>query len=188
LANQARERRYGDRTTFNRNLHVNPTNLCVANCALCSFSRRSPEQPGAYTLSLSQAWDKLKARLDAGDPVTEVHVVGGLSDSLSFDYYIDLLAGFKRLLPSLHVKAFSAVEVFHFHKRFHLEVREVLQRLRAAGLGSLPGGGAEIFAPACASASVPTSATRRNGWTCTASPTDGFALQLHHALRHHRDN
>ena len=147
LANQARERRYGDSTTFNRNLHVNPTNLCVANCALCSFSRRSPEQPGAYTLSLTQAWDKLKARLDAGDPVTEVHVVGGLSDSLSFDYYIDLLAGFKRLLPSLHVKAFSAVEIFHFHKRFHLEVREVLQRLRAAGLGSLPGGGAEIFAP-----------------------------------------
>ena len=147
LANQVREQRHGDRTTFNRNLHVNPTNLCVANCALCSFSRRSPEQPGAYTLSLSQAWDKLKARLDAGDPVTEVHVVGGLSDSLSFDYYIDLLAGFKRLLPSLHVKAFSAVEIFHFHKHFQLEVREVLQRLRAAGLDSLPGGGAEIFAP-----------------------------------------
>jgi aminodeoxyfutalosine synthase len=147
LANQVREQRHGDRTTFNRNLHINPSNLCVAGCLLCSFSRRSPEQPGAYTLSLSQAWDKLKARLDAGGRVTEVHVVGGLNDSLPFDYYVELLAGLKRLQPALHIKAFSAVEIFHFHKLFQLEVREVLRRLVAAGLGSLPGGGAEIFAP-----------------------------------------
>jgi aminodeoxyfutalosine synthase len=147
LANQVREQRHGDRTTFNRNLHINPSNLCVAGCPLCSFSRRSPEQPGAYTLSLSQAWDKLKARFAAGDPVTEVHVVGGLNDSLPFDYYVELLAGLKRLQPALHIKAFSAVEIFHLHKLFHLEVREVLRRLVAAGLGSLPGGGAEIFAP-----------------------------------------
>jgi aminodeoxyfutalosine synthase len=147
LANQVRERRYRDRTTFNRNLHINPTNLCVASCKLCSFSRRSPEQSGAYTLTLAQAWDKVKARLDAGDPVTEVHVVGGLSDNLPFNYYLDLVAGIKQLQPTLHIKAFSAVEIFHFHKHFRLEVREVLQRLRAAGLDSLPGGGAEIFAP-----------------------------------------
>ncbi|MGB8297775.1 MAG: aminofutalosine synthase MqnE [Polyangia bacterium] len=147
LANQVREQRHGDRTTFNRNLHINPTNLCVAGCKLCSFSRRSPEQPGAYTLSLSQAWDKLKARLDAGEPVSEVHVVGGLNEALPFDYYTELLAGLKRLQPALHIKAFSAVEIFHFHKLFQLDVREVLQRLLAAGLGSLPGGGAEIFAP-----------------------------------------
>ena len=146
LANQVREQRYRDRTTFNRNLHINPTNLCVASCALCSFSRRSPEQPGAYTLSLSQAWDKLKARLQAG-PLTEVHVVGGLNGGLPFDYYTELLAGLKRLQPTLHIKAFSAVEIFHFHKLFQLQVREVLQRLAAAGLDSLPGGGAEIFAP-----------------------------------------
>ena len=147
LANQVREQRHGDRTTFNRNLHINPTNLCVAGCKLCSFSRRSPEQPGAYTLSLSQAWDKLKARLDAGEPVSEVHVVGGLNEALPFDYYTELLAGLKRLQPALHIKAFSAVEIFHFHKLFQLDVGEVLQRLVAAGLGSLPGGGAEIFAP-----------------------------------------
>ena len=147
LANQVREQRHGDRTTFNRNLHINPSNLCVAGCPLCSFSRRSPEQPGAYTLSLSQAWDKLKARFAAGDPVTEVHVVGGLNDSLPFDYYVELLAGLKRLQPALHIKAFSAVEIFHFHKLYQLDVGEILQRLVAAGLGSLPGGGAEIFAP-----------------------------------------
>jgi aminodeoxyfutalosine synthase len=147
LANQMREQRNGDRTTFNRNLHINPSNLCVAGCPLCSFSRRSPDQPGAYTLSLSQAWDKLQARLDAGDRVTEVHVVGGLNDSLPFDYYVELLAGLKRLQPALHIKAFSAVEIFHFHKLYQLDVGEILQRLVAAGLGSLPGGGAEIFAP-----------------------------------------
>jgi aminodeoxyfutalosine synthase len=146
LANQARERRHGDRTTFNRNLHVNPTNLCIAGCKLCSFSRRSPEQPGAYTLSLAQVWDKLKSRLQAGR-LTEVHLVGGLSESLPFDYYLELVAGCRQLQPTLHIKAFSAVEIFHFHRVFQLEVREVLQRLRAAGLGSLPGGGAEIFAP-----------------------------------------
>jgi aminodeoxyfutalosine synthase len=147
LANQAREQLHGDRTTFNRNLHINPTNLCVAGCQLCSFSRRSPDQPGAYTLGLSQVWDKLKARLDSGDPVTEVHVVGGLNDSLPFDYYLELVAGLKRLQPTLHIKAFSAVEIVHFHKLFQLQVGEVLQRLVAAGLDSLPGGGAEIFAP-----------------------------------------
>jgi aminodeoxyfutalosine synthase len=147
LANQMREQLHCDRTTFNRNLHINPTNLCVASCKLCSFSRRSPEQPGAYTLSLSQAWDKLRARTDSGDPVTEVHVVGGLNANLPFDYYVDLLEGLKRLQPALHIKAFSAVEIFHFHKLYRLDVREVLQRLLAAGLGSLPGGGAEIFAP-----------------------------------------
>jgi aminodeoxyfutalosine synthase len=79
--------------------------------------------------------------------VTEVHVVGGLNVSLPFDYYTELLAGLRGLQPMLHIKAFSAVEIFHFHKLFQLEVREVLQRLVAAGLGSLPGGGAEIFAP-----------------------------------------
>jgi aminodeoxyfutalosine synthase len=147
LANRVREQRYGDRTTFNRNLHINPTNVCMAGCNLCSFSRRRADEPGAYTLTLEQAWDKLRARLDAGDPVTEVHVVGGLNPSLPFDYYVDLLAGLKRLQPSLHLKAFSAVEIWQFHKLFKLEVAQVLQRLRAAGLDSLPGGGAEIFAP-----------------------------------------
>jgi aminodeoxyfutalosine synthase len=147
LANQMREQLHGDRTTFNRNLHINPSNLCVAGCKLCSFSRSSPEQPGAYTLSLSQAWDKLRARLDSDDRVTEAHVVGGLNGALPFDYYVELVAGLKRLQPALHIKAFSAVEIFHFHKLFQLEVREVLRRLVAAGLGSLPGGGAEIFAP-----------------------------------------
>jgi aminodeoxyfutalosine synthase len=147
LANRVREGRFGDRTTFNRNLHINPTNLCVAGCKLCSFSRRRADEPGAYTMTLQQAWDRLKARLDQGDRVTEVHVVSGLNQDLPFDYYTELLAGLKRLQPSIHLKAFSAVEIFQFHKLFNLSVAEVLQRLAQAGLDSLPGGGAEIFAP-----------------------------------------
>ena len=147
LANRVREERFGDRTTFNRNLHINPTNMCVAGCTLCSFSRRRADEPGAYTMTLQQAWDRLKARLDKGDPVTEVHVVSGLNQDLPFDYYTELLAGLRRLQPSIHLKAFSAVEIFQFHKLFNLSVAEVLQRLAQAGLDSLPGGGAEIFAP-----------------------------------------
>ncbi|HEX7599612.1 MAG TPA: aminofutalosine synthase MqnE [Polyangia bacterium] len=147
LANRVREGRFGDRTTFNRNLHINPTNLCVGACKLCSFSRSRADEPGAYTMSVEEACDKLSARLQAGDPVTEVHVVGGLNRDLPFDYYLELLAGLKRLQPSIHLKAFSAVEIFQFHRLYQLEVPEVLRRLVAAGLDSLPGGGAEIFAP-----------------------------------------
>jgi aminodeoxyfutalosine synthase len=147
LANRAREQRFGDRTTYNRNLHINPTNVCMAGCKLCSFSRCRPDQPGAYTMTLEQAWERLDARLRAGDRVTEVHVVSGLNRDLPFDYYLELLAGLKRLQPSIHLKAFSAVEIFQFHKLFGLEIAEVLRRLRAAGLDSLPGGGAEILAP-----------------------------------------
>jgi aminodeoxyfutalosine synthase len=147
LANRVREQRFGDRSTYNRNLHINPTNVCMAGCKLCSFSRKRPDEPGAYTMTLEQAWDKLRARLQAGDRVTEVHVVAGLNQELPFDYYLELLAGLKRVQPSIHLKAFSAVEIFQFHKLFGLEIGEVLRRLHAAGLDSLPGGGAEILAP-----------------------------------------
>jgi aminodeoxyfutalosine synthase len=98
-------------------------------------------------MTLEQAWDKLRARLQAGDRVTEVHVVAGLNQELPFDYYLELLAGLKRVQPSIHLKAFSAVEIFQFHRLFGLEIGEVLRRLRAAGLDSLPGGGAEILVP-----------------------------------------
>ena len=146
LANRVREQRFGHRTTYNRNLHINPSNVCVAGCRLCSYARRRLDEPGAFTLSLAQAWDKLRARLQAGDRVTEVHVVGALNPDLPFDYYLELVAGLKRLQPSIHIKAFSAVEIFQFHKWFGLDVEDVLRRLCAAGLDSLPGGGAEILA------------------------------------------
>jgi aminodeoxyfutalosine synthase len=147
LANEVRERLHGDRTYFNRNLHINATNVCVASCMFCSFARLKPGDAGAYTMSLDEAWGKLRARVEAGDPLTEVHIVNGLHDGLLFEYYEELLRGLKRIKPSIHLKAFTAVEIFFFHKHFGMPVRAVLERLRAAGMDSLPGGGAEIFAP-----------------------------------------
>jgi aminodeoxyfutalosine synthase len=147
LANDVRERRHGDRTFFNRNFHINATNVCVASCMFCSFARLEEGKPGAYTMSLDEAWAKLRIRVDADEPVTEIHIVNGLHDGLPFDYYTELLAGLKRIKPSIHLKAFTAVEIFYYHQHYGMPVEEVLTRLRAAGLGSLPGGGAEIFAP-----------------------------------------
>jgi aminodeoxyfutalosine synthase len=147
LANEVRERLHGDRTYFNRNLHINATNVCVASCMFCSFARLKEGDTGAYTMTHAEAWGKLQSRLDAGDPITEIHIVNGLHDGLPFDYYTELLAGLKRLKPSIHLKAFTAVEIFYFHKHFGMPIADVLERLRAAGLDSIPGGGAEIFAP-----------------------------------------
>jgi aminodeoxyfutalosine synthase len=147
LANDVRERLHGDRTYFNRNLHINPTNVCVAACKLCSFSRRAADAEGAFVLSVDEAVAKLRARLDAGDRVTEVHIVGGLHDGLPLEYFTDLLSALKATAPTIRLKAFSAVEIFFFHQLYRLSIEDVLRRLRAAGLDSLPGGGAEIFAP-----------------------------------------
>lgn len=145
LANVVRERHHASRTYFNRNLHINPTNVCTAACKLCSFSRRDADAPGAFALTVEEAVDKLRARLDAGDKVTEVHIVGGLHDGLPFDYFTRLLSGLKTLAPSIAIKAFSAVEIFFFHRCYGMPIEEILLRLRAAGLDSLPGGGAEIL-------------------------------------------
>jgi aminodeoxyfutalosine synthase len=145
LANQVRERLHGERVYFNRNLHINPTNVCVAQCKLCSFSRRAPGDPGAFVLTVDEAVERLRARLVPGDAPTEVHVVGGLFEGLPFSYFIELLSALKAAAPGISLKAFSAVEIFFFHRRYGLGIEEVLRRLQAAGLDSLPGGGAEIL-------------------------------------------
>lgn len=146
LANEVRERLHGQRTYFNRNMHINATNVCVAGCRFCSFARLKTGDAGAYTMTLEQAWGRLRERLAAGDPLTEIHIVNGLNDALPFSYYTDLLAGLKRLAPHVHLKAFTAVEIFFFHQHYGIPVADVLAQLRAAGMDSLPGGGAEIFA------------------------------------------
>jgi aminodeoxyfutalosine synthase len=145
LANQVRERLHADRTYFNRNLHINPTNVCVASCKLCSFSRRRADADGAFVLGVDQAVDKLRARLSAGDRVTEVHIVGGLHDGLPFDYFTSLLSSLKAAAPGISLKAFSAVEIFFFHRLYAMSIEDILRHLQAAGLDSLPGGGAEIL-------------------------------------------
>ncbi len=147
LANEVRERLHGDRTYFNRNFHINATNVCVASCRFCSFARLKEGDKDAYTMTHAEAWGKLQSRIDAKQPVTEIHIVNGLHDGLPFEYYTELLAGLKRIKPDIHLKAFTAVEIFYYHQHFGLSIQEVLSRLHTAGLDSLPGGGAEIFAP-----------------------------------------
>jgi len=144
LANREREKRHGARTFYNHNIRLEATNVCVASCLFCSFARLKEGDPGSYTMSLEQAWDKLRTRQH--EPITEVHVVNGLHPTLPFSYYTDLLAGFKRIRPDVHLKAFTAVEIAFFADLYGMSDEQVLRALMAAGLGSLPGGGAEIFA------------------------------------------
>jgi len=144
LANREREKRHGARTYYNFNIRLEATNVCVANCLFCSFARLRPGDAGSYTMSLEQAWDKLRQR--AGQPLTEIHVVNGLHPDLPFDYYTELLRGFKRIRPEIHLKCFTAVEIAFFADLYGRTDEQVLRQLQEAGLDSLPGGGAEIFA------------------------------------------
>ncbi len=144
LANREREKRHGARTYYNYNLRLEATNVCEASCLFCSFARLREGSPGAYTMTLEQAWQKLRER--ANQPLTEVHIVNGLHPGLPFSYYEELLSGLKRIRPEIHLKAFTAVEIAYFADIYGKTDEQVLVELRAAGLDSLPGGGAEIFA------------------------------------------
>jgi aminodeoxyfutalosine synthase len=143
LANSVRERRHGHKTYFNVNRHINPTNVCVAACRLCAFGRKR-DAPGAYTMALEEAFQT--AASGYSEAVTEFHIVGGLHPDLPFQYFLDLIAGLKERYPHVHLKAFTMVEVAYLAKRAKLSTRETLVQLKAAGVDSLPGGGAEIFA------------------------------------------
>ncbi len=145
LANHVREKLNGNAVYFNVNRHINPTNVCVASCKLCAFGRK-PEADGAYTMALEQVFET--AGQGWTEAITEFHIVGGLHPDLPFEYYLDLLRGLKARFPTVHLKAFTAVEIGYYVHLTQTSVRGVLERFKEAGLGSLPGGGAEIFAPA----------------------------------------
>jgi aminodeoxyfutalosine synthase len=144
IANRERERRHGARTFFNHNLRLEATNVCEASCLFCSFARLKEGMPGSHTMSVEQILGKLRQR--AAEPVTEVHIVNGLHPGLPFSYYTDLLSGLKKVRPGIHLKCFTAVEIAFFADHYGKTDTQVLQELKAAGLDSLPGGGAEIFA------------------------------------------
>lgn len=144
LANIVRERIHGDLTYFNRNLHINATNVCEADCIFCSFARLKTGDPDAYTMSIEQAVGRIEALSDAF--VSEVHIVNGLNPDLPFDYYTDLMKAIKAVRPDIHVKGFTAVEIHYYSEKYGMTYEQVLRRFVDAGLGSMPGGGAEIFA------------------------------------------
>jgi aminodeoxyfutalosine synthase len=142
LANHVRERMHGDRTYFNVNRHINPTNVCVAACRLCAFGRKK-DAPGAYTMALEEAFQT--AASGYSEAVTEFHIVGGLHPDLPFQYFLDLISGLKQRFPAVHLKAFTMVEIAFLAKIAKLSIRDTLVKLKEAGVDSLPGGGAEIF-------------------------------------------
>ena len=142
LANYVRTALHGDKTYYNRNRHINYTNVCALSCKFCSFYRKRGED-GAYEMPVEQVIATAKKAADTG--ATEVHIVGGLHPWLKFDYYLDMLRGIRSECPQLHIKAFTAIEIIHLGRIAHLSIRDVLTELQCAGLGSLPGGGAEIF-------------------------------------------
>ena len=143
LANRSRERRHGDLAYFNVNQHVNYTNYCNKFCSFCSFDRL-PGQEGAFWLTPEQAAAKIRAQLH--EPVTEVHMVAGVWPAIPYSYYLELLRAVKAARPSIHVKAFTMVELDQIAKVARKPLTEVLEELKAAGLDSCPGGGAEVFA------------------------------------------
>jgi aminodeoxyfutalosine synthase len=145
LANHVREKKHGDRTYFNRNFHIEPTNVCVFNCAFCSYSRGYANREEGWELSIEQMMHIVKSY--DGKPVTEVHIVGGVHPKMNMTFFLELLRSIKAHRPDLHIKAFTPVELDYMFRKAKLTVREGLEQAHAAGLDSLPGGGAEIFHP-----------------------------------------
>ncbi|HLM57590.1 MAG TPA: aminofutalosine synthase MqnE [Pyrinomonadaceae bacterium] len=142
LADSVRRRLHGPVTYFNVNRHFNPTNVCYADCKFCGFFR-TPRQPDAYTHNIE---DSLRIAGEAvGEGATELHIVGGLNTKLPFSYFTDLLSSLKKHYPQLHLKAWTMVELDHFARFYKMSDEEVIEQLKAAGMDSCPGGGAEIF-------------------------------------------
>jgi aminodeoxyfutalosine synthase len=144
LAHRARLRRHGRKTYFNVNQHVNYTNICIYSCKFCAFAAKEGE-PRAYLMTPEIVEQKVREQL--AEPVTEVHMVAGIHPAMGYDYYLDIVRAAKRARPDIHVKAFTMVEIDHILKISGKPEAEVFADLRAAGLGSCPGGGAEVLAP-----------------------------------------
>jgi aminodeoxyfutalosine synthase len=143
LANLVRERKNGDDAYFVRNMHLNPTNVCTVDCKFCGFYRPYREKAQGWSWSLERCLEEVRDRL--AEPLTEVHVVGGHNPDYPYEFYTDLIRGIREIRPELHVKAFTAAEYDFFSRRFKRPVASVLRDFMDAGLGSLPGGGAEVL-------------------------------------------
>lgn len=145
LANSVRERMHGDTTYFNRNFHIEPTNVCVFTCNFCSYSRVYAHRDEGWELTMQQMLNIVK-KYD-GQPVTEVHIVGGVHPKMNLEFFAELLRNIKLHRPDLHIKGFTAVELDYMFRKAKKTTEEGMKFLHGAGLDSLPGGGAEIFHP-----------------------------------------
>jgi len=145
LANLMRERKHGDITYFNRNFHIEPTNICIYTCSFCSYSRLIKQREEGWEYSMEDIMDIIKKYDD--QPVTEVHIVGGVLPQYDVPFYVELFRRIKAHRPELHIKALTPVEYHYIFKKAKISYEEGMQMMKDAGLDSLPGGGAEIFHP-----------------------------------------
>ena len=147
LANFIRERKNGDNTYFNRNFHIEPTNLCVYDCKFCSYSRliKQRDDPSAWAFSMQEMLDIVR-RYD-GQPVTEVHIVGGVLPQYDLPFYLEFFRKIKEHRPELHLKALTPVKFHYIFKKAKVSYEDGMRMMKEAGIDSLPGGGAEIFHP-----------------------------------------
>jgi aminodeoxyfutalosine synthase len=145
LANWVREEKHGDKTYFNRNFHIEPTNVCVFSCKFCAYSKLYAHREDGWELSIDQMMHIVKSY--DGKPVTEVHIVGGVHPKMDMDFFVTLLKSIKAHRPELHIKAFTPVELDYMFRKAKLSTAEGMRLAHEAGLDSLPGGGAEIFHP-----------------------------------------
>ena len=145
LANFIREKQHGDRTYFNRNFHIEPTNLCVYDCKFCSYSRLIKQRDDGWEATMEDMLNQVKAY--DGQPVTEVHIVGGVLPQYNMPFYMELFSSIKQHRPDLHVKALTPVEYHYIFKKAKVDYATGMAMMKEAGLESMPGGGAEIFHP-----------------------------------------
>jgi len=145
LANWKRESLHGNKTYFNKNFHIEPTNVCVFSCKFCSYSKLYAHKEEGWELTVDQMLDIVKSY--DGKPVTEVHIVGGVHPKLTLEFFLELMRSIKAHRPDLHIKAFTPVELEYMFRKAKLSVEEGMRMAKEAGLDSLPGGGAEIFHP-----------------------------------------
>lgn len=144
VANIVRERKNGNKVYYITNRHINYSNICKNRCKFCAFSR-DKEEAGSYEMALEEILEKAMAAVEEG--ATELHIVGGLHPDLPFDFYLRMIREIHENCPDVHIQAFTAVEIEHLSQIAGLSVRQTLRELREAGLGSMPGGGAEVFSP-----------------------------------------
>jgi aminodeoxyfutalosine synthase len=145
LANWKRNELHGDNTYFNRNFHIEPTNVCVFSCKFCSYSKLYAHKEEGWELTIDQMMDIVRSY--DGKPVTEVHIVGGVHPKLTLAFFLDLMRAIKAHRPELHIKAFTPVELDYMFRKAKVSIQEGMRLAHEAGLDSLPGGGAEIFHP-----------------------------------------
>ena len=145
LANFVREQKHGNKTYFNKNFHIEPTNVCVFSCKFCSYSKLYANREEGWELSIEQMMHIVKSY--DGKPVTEVHIVGGVHPKMNLAFFLELLQAIKAHRPDLHIKGFTPVELDYMFKKAKVTLEEGMKLAHAAGLDSLPGGGAEIFHP-----------------------------------------